>query len=352
LFLPAVVGAAAACAGHRAAPDSDPLALAALDARMQLVGRDTIWVTRGMGYTLVGRSRGELAAVHAPLDRAASVLARIYPRDSLPPIVATVRRVAPPGKPYVGAAPVPANAVGAVVELPLFDAKSPSRTVPSMPTNAALPAIRAWMSAHASRLTGTPARLDQSRGEANDPRVPAWVIAMIASADDAVAIDAATQALGAHPETLIPLERYFTMEPPMPGAPGEARPRSQPGGEGVPGTRGGGGIGGIGGGMGGRGGRGGMGGGRDGMGAARGAPHGGEGQRMLSGPAVFAAQSAALSKYFARAGYDIVGELADAQMTGKPIEEVLTRHNLGTLGQADADWRAWLSSRADVLKGG
>ncbi len=351
LFVPAVV-AAAACAGHRTAPESDAVANASLTAEPQLVGRDTVWVARGPGYTLVGRSRGDLAMVHASIERAAIVLARIYPHDTLAPIVATVRRVAPPGKPYISAAPVPPNIHGAIVDLPVFDAKAAPRDARLMAPNVALAAVRAWMSARASRLTGVSARLDQSRGEANDPRVPAWSIVMIASAGDDAAIDEATKALGAHPEALIPLERYFTMESPTPGAAGDARPRTQPDGEGGRGTRGGGGIGGMGG-MGGMRGTGGTGGrGRGGVGGGRSGARGGEGQRALSGPALFAAQSAALSKYFARVGYDVLGELADAQMVGKSIEDVLVRHNLGTLGQADADWRAWLNARADVLKGG
>ena len=85
-------------------------------------------------------------------------------------------------------------------------------------------------------------------------------------------------------------------------------------------------------------------------GGGRGAP-GGSGERTfpLQGLALFTAQSAVLTKYFARSGADVAGELIDAQITEKPVEAVLTKHNMGTLQQVDADWRGWVIQRADVL---
>jgi len=75
----------------------------------------------------------------------------------------------------------------------------------------------------------------------------------------------------------------------------------------------------------------------------------GERSTPLQGPALFAAQSAVLSKYFARSGADVIGELLDARITGKPIDDVFTRHNLGSVQQVDDDWRGWLAERADLL---
>jgi len=87
--------------------DVDPAGVTALHADLRLVGSETTWVTRGTGYELVGRSRTDLVALKSSLDRDAAVFHRVFPNDSIVPVVATVRRVLPPGKPYVGAAPVP-----------------------------------------------------------------------------------------------------------------------------------------------------------------------------------------------------------------------------------------------------
>jgi hypothetical protein len=109
----------------------------------------------------------------------------------------------------------------------------------------------------------------------------------------------------------------------------------------------GGGRGGMGGGRGG-----GMGGGRGGgMGGGRGGPPPNSGERTfpLQGLALFDAQSAVLGKYFGRAGYDVAADLIDAQITGKPIDDVFAKGGLGSLHQADADWRGWLTERADML---
>ncbi len=85
-------------------------------------------------------------------------------------------------------------------------------------------------------------------------------------------------------------------------------------------------------------------------GGGRGAPGGsGEHSFPLQGPALFAAQSAVLSKYLVRSGPEVVGDLIDARITGKPIDDVFTKHNLGTVQQVDDDWHGWLAERADML---
>ena len=56
-----------------------------------------------------------------------------------------------------------------------------------------------------------------------------------------------------------------------------------------------------------------------------------------------------LGKYFGRSGSDVIGDLIDAQITGKPIEDVFAKHSLGSLQQIDADWRGWVIQRGDLL---
>jgi hypothetical protein len=343
------IGAAlSGCASHQASPESSPAALAALHADVRVVAGETTWVTRGKGYELVGRTRSDLLMVQPGLDRATAFLSEIYPHDSISTLVATVRRAPAPEKPFVAAAPVPPDEKGTRVELVLVDPKAleeqrkkhegPGPGMEMMGPGLAgpiTPAVRAWMSSHASRLTASPARSNQARGEIDDPRVPAWAVAMIGAAGDEAMIDNATQSLSAHMETLIPLAKYLTMERPTPfeaptGGRGEAGGRTPSEG------------------------RGGMGGGRrGGMGGRGGTPggSGGSSQRSfaLQGPALFTAESAVLEKYFARSGYDVVGDLIDAQITGSAIDDVLAKHGMGSLSQVDADWRGWLIERGDLL---
>ena len=353
------------CASHRPSPENDPAALAALRADLQVVHGETTWVTRGKTYELVGRTRADLVTVQPALDRAAAFLSQIYPHDSVTTIVATVRRAPPPGKPFVPAAPIPSDARGVQVELVLVDPKTleeerkkrdggpPGGELATLGGGPAMPAIRAWLSSRASHLTGSPGRSNQTHGEADDPRVPTWASEMIGSAGNEEMTDMFTKSLAAHMETVIPLGKYFTMERPAPMEMAGGRRGGNPGGEGPPGGMGGGGgRGGMGGGRGGMGGgRGGMGGGFPGGPPGRGGPPSGASERSfpLQGLALFTAQSAVLGKYFAHTGYDVVGDVIDAQVTGKPIDDVFTKHNLGGLVQADADWRGWLLERADLL---
>lgn len=323
---------------------------------------ETTWVARGRGYELVGRTRSDLAAVEPALERSATFLAQIYPADSVAPIVAAIRREVAPGKPFVTAAPVPSDAKGAQVELVIVDPRAleeerkkkdgppPEPMMMGMRGGLITPAVRAWLTARATHVTGTGARLDQSRGETDDPRVPAWAVEMVTAAGNDQVIDSDTKSLAAHAESLIPLSRYFTMERPGPIEMAGGR-RGGAGGETPSEGRGGGMSGGTGGARGGMGGgRGGM--GRGGMGGegSRGNP-GGSAERSfpLQGFALFSAESAVLSKYFSRTGSDVVGELIDAQITGKPIDDVITKHNLGSMQQVDSDWRNWLAERADLL---
>src|SRR5262245_25907500 len=218
-----------ACASHRQAPQNDPAALAALHADLRILRGESTWVARGSGYELVGRTPADLVAVQPTLDRAATFLRSIYPLDSVEHITATVRRAPAPGKPFVAAAPVPADAKGLQVELVLIDPKTleeqrknrggatppPMRDGGMRGMGLVTPAIRAWLASRATKLTGGAARFEQLRGEADDPRVPAWAVEMVGSAGNGEMIDNFTKSLAAHEETLIPLASYFTMAQPM-----------------------------------------------------------------------------------------------------------------------------------------
>jgi hypothetical protein len=59
--------------------------------------------------------------------------------------------------------------------------------------------------------------------------------------------------------------------------------------------------------------------------------------------------SAPTSPSTSRSGPDLLGDLIDAYITAKPIDDAFSKHNLGTLQQVDDDWRSWLAERADLL---
>jgi hypothetical protein len=111
--------------------------------------------------------------------------------------------------------------------------------------------------------------------------------------------------------------------------------------------------------MGGRGGMGGMGGmgGRGGMGGGRGGMRGGtpsqsptDQSRGPQGSALFDAQSVLVGRYLAaRLGYDVIGEMIDAHIFNRPLDEVFARHHAITLAQMDLDWFQWFSDRAAAL---
>jgi hypothetical protein len=306
--------------------------------------------------------------VQPDLDDAVRNFQRVFPSDSLTPVIVTVRRLAAPGKPFLPAAPVPTPVQAVVVEAVVFDPRSvpeqdKDRRGPPDGMRAgglgdrspALPAVRAWLSAHASRLTEHPARFTETDGEVADQRVPAWAESMIPSLGNDSLLDRFTMLLAAHPENLITLPRYFTMPRPEGATPAVAQQRGNTGGE--RGGEGGGGRGGMGGG--GRGGMGGMGGSRGGMGgrggggASRGSSGRSEGARpmpALQAAAVFDVQSLVLGRYLSREGADLIGALVDAQIVGRPIDDVLTKRNLGTPDQMDVEWRRWLFDRATAVE--
>ena len=371
--LTAAVAVTAGCASHaRPSIENDPAAIAAVRADLRIVRGETTWVTRGSGYELVGRSKSDLTTLPSQLDREAAMLRRVFPHDSLAPLVVTVRRAAVEGKPFIPAAPIPTTITGHVVEVVLSDptAKKPDDKARSEAVAAlgigllaertpTLPVVRAWLSAHASTLSGKPARLAEASGEFEDPRIPGWAQEMVPSLTADSLVDRFTKALAVHPDNLIPLSVYFSMERASFGDPSIAQ-------RGRGGERGGGAAGGGGGGTspggrtGGRGGAGGGGmGGRGGMGGGgrggRGGGGGGSAARSqpeleLRGSVLFDAQSVVLGQYLgARDGYDVIGELIDAHILDQPIEPVLAKRNALTLAQMDLDWLQWLLDRSAIL---
>src|SRR5262245_6190125 len=102
-----------ACGRGSRAPQVDPVALASVRSELRLVSSETTWVTHGTGYELVGRSNNELALVQPQLNRDAATLARVFPGDSVKPVVVTIRQVVPEGKPFILRAPVPVTTRGA-----------------------------------------------------------------------------------------------------------------------------------------------------------------------------------------------------------------------------------------------
>ena len=354
-----VAMAGASCASGHPKPGSEPAALAALNAEMRVVGSDTAWVVRGPGYELVGRSRDDLAQVQPALDRAARMMERVFPADTLAPIVARLRRVPARGDSLTVPAAVPSSLVGTVVELTIPDPRLTERmakerkgrdgaTLAAMTSGRIItPAVRAWLSAHADRVMGTRASSVEASGRVPDQRVPDWVVDMLTQLGDSASTARYATALAAHPESMVPLVEFLVMRSPFiselaAGGAGGRYPGGRDGGgiDGGPGT---GGMPGMGGGRGGMGGMGGMRGGR------RGPPRrdrGGDRSFALSGRLLYSAESAVLGEFLSRGGYDVIGQLVDAQIAARPIDDVFARHGLGGLAQADESFRQWVSQHA------
>ena len=361
---------------HHSPPsiENDPTAVAAVRADVRVVNGDTTWVTRGVGYELVGRSKRDLVLFQPQLDREAAVLQKVFPGDTLARVVATVRRATPEGKPFIAAAPVPTTVRGMVVELVVPDPKAhqdqPQDGRPNLAAietarvgmigsgAAILPVVRAWLSARASAITGKSAPVLQATGEVDDARVPEWAQEMLPALIADSIVDRVTLTLAGMQERLIPLSEYFTetrlslgsgqiaqrggreTRPGAPGGAGGAGGRGGMGGAGGRGGMGGGGRGGMG--------RGGGGMGRGGGGGNRG---GGEGERVtpLAPPVMFAAQSLVFGRYLARQGYDLIGQLVDAQIRGGAVADVLLRRGIQSVAWMDEDWRTWLAERGNLL---
>jgi len=72
--------------------------------------------------------------------------------------------------------------------------------------------------------------------------------------------------------------------------------------------------------------------------------------RGPQGSALFDAQSVLVGHYLAaRLGYGVIGEMIDAHIFNRPLDEVFARHHAITLAQMDLDWFQWFSDRAAAL---
>lgn len=333
--------AGVSCASHQSDVDRDVIAPSAVHATVRVVNAETTWVAEGAGYELVGRSKGEIGSFEPSLDRVAATLHRVFPKDTFPHITATVRRMPAPGQAqsFAGPAPVPSDRKEPVVELVLIDRRGPGMNVGER----VRPVLRAWLAAHAAKVTGSPSRYSSLTGEEDDPRVPAWSYEVLALHGDTTATDNMLKMIAMRSDELIPLSRYFMMLAPAFAG------RSESSGERRGTSEGGGGEGGgVGrGGMGGRG----MGGMGRGGGGRRGGMGSGGGERRsseapLEGLMLYVAQSAAVGRYLSRDGDELIGQLIDTQIQGEPIEPIFKAHSLGSLDVMDSDFRAWVAQHA------
>ena len=380
---------AAGCATSHAGAASDQAALAAIPADLRMMGAESTWVARGVGYDLVTRSKPEILPLMAQLDDQSRFYTKLFDADPAK-VIAAVRRIGPPGSVPEASAPVPFD-VGPVVEMdvvrPLRKGEkiqdeppgrggyagrgrggaagevygdSPARISTGGPTTRV---VRAWLSARATKLSGRPSTPAAANGSVDDPRVPAW-------AEDAIpglAVptgreDTLTARLAMQVDSMYPIHSMLTMSRPGPVASagrgtiaGRGDPRGNPGGMGggVGGGEGGmgggrrggmGGMGGIGGRMGGMGGSMGRGGGRGYPGADGGRPPG-----PLQGGALFATQALLFGRYLTiREGPSFVGALVDAQLQSQDVNRVFANAQMvpTDLERVDIEFRRWLIDRA------
>ncbi len=391
----AALNAACSSGNRGGAPSPSPAAIANVQAELRMVGSESTWVSRGDAFEISARSKRELAALLPQLAREDSLFRELF---GTPPIFVqiAVARPAPYGDAAITTPVLPRTATPLVTiefgdALPSPDGgqrsarggerdggrdgergDAPTR-VPNELRGASRgqfaamplrPVIRAWASARASALNARAATSAQSTGESIDMRVPAWgESALLGLTADSARIDFVSRQLMAT-DSLYPLAQFFSMSRPpnvfrevaREGGRGEGE-RRPGGGEGAGGTRGGGGFGGGMGGMGGggrgRGGMGGMGGGgmggggRGGYGRGAGSQRGGERPMMgLAGGALFDAQALVFAHYLAvREGLPFIGQLLDAQMTGKPTTAALAsaRAIPTELPRLDEEWRRWMA---------
>jgi hypothetical protein len=333
-----------------------------------MIGAESTWVAKGVGYELVTRAKIEVLPLMSQLDDQSRYFEKMF---AAPPskVIAAVRRVGPPGTPPEASAPVPFD-LGPVVEITVVratpvDPKKPKvetaeereeRFQAKGPTDRV---VRAWLAARASALTGKPATSAAASATTDDPRVPAWAedalpnLAVPTGREDTV-----TARLAMQIDSLYPIHSFLTMARPGAvvagrGGRGETTPGVQRGGSG------GGGGGGFGGGMsGGR--RGGMGGGAGGSMGGRGGSRGGgsggsgrgdggRGNLPFSGPQLFAAQALVFARYLTvREGPAFVGTLVDAQISGKSINAVFDAAQMvpSNIERLDIEFHRWLIDRA------
>ncbi len=384
----------AACASsHKSAPP-DAKMLAAIPGDLRMMGAETTWVAHGVGYELVTRSKPELLPLISQLDDQSRFFAKVFGADP-GKVIATVRRVGPPGSMPEASAPVPFD-VGPVVEIvvmrPLAKGEKAEKTEQANNngrggsrgrSNGASPdgpaaspdefdrfgangptahVVRAWLSARATALTGKSPSAAASSATADDPRVPAWAEdGLPGLAVPTAREDTTTARLAMQIDSLFPIHAFLTMARPgalatLGGPGGRAGGAGGRGGTVTPngGSNGGYGGGGMGGGGRRGGGMGGMGPssyGRGPVSAGRGSggTDGGRPRGPLVGNALFEAQSLVFGRYLVtREGPAFVGALIDAQIQSRDIAHVFDAAQMvpSNLERLDIEFHRWLIDRA------
>jgi hypothetical protein len=358
---------AGACASAHKSAGPDAAFLASIPGDLRMMGAETTWVARGVGYELVTRSKLEIPPLLAQLDDQSRYFAKEFKADP-GKIVAAVRRVGPPGALLEASAPVPYN-VGPVVELlvprPLAKGEKigkgdddSERFGAAGPT---APVVRAWLAARATTLTGKPASDLAATARIDDPRVPAWAEeALPGLAVPTGREDTTTARLAMQIDSLYPVYSFLTMARPgtiasngRGGASGRGGGVGSGGGgmSGGAGGRRGGGMGGMAGAMGGMGGY-----GRGGSTRGGGNPRAGDPGNYrgpLSGNALFAAEALVFGRYLTvREGPAFVGALVDTQIQSKNISEVFATAQMipSNLERLDIEFHRWLVDRGTHTK--
>lgn len=398
---------AACSSGHKSAR-LDPAMLASIPAELRMVGPETTWVARGIGYELITRQKPDVLPLIAAFDDQSRFFVKVFGAEPSK-VIATVRRVGPPGAALESAAPVPLDeqpVIEVVYHRPLekgekASADSSQRTAQSSRggrggsrgsyggrggattgdgRGAVDPLgdegastsriVRAWLSARATKLTGKPGIAGSETATFEDTRVPAWAQeALPTLAIETAREDTITARLATQIDSLYPIHAFLTMARPSAlvangrGGRAGADPGAGRGGGGgvIPGGVGTGGTGGYGGGMGGRGGRGGMG-GMGGMGGGMGgrggsSGRGGGGARTdgghppgpYTGNALFAAEAQVFGRYLVvREGPQFVGALVDAQIQGRNIVDIFAAAQMvpSNIERLDIEFHRWLIDRA------
>ncbi len=394
----------AACASPHKSASPDPALLASIPAELRMMGAESTWVAKGVGYELVTRAKIEILPLMAQLDDQSRYFVKTFGAEPAKVIVA-VRRVGPPGAQMEASAPVPFDA-GPVVEMlvprPLTDAEkkkagenaesargsggrggggragrgsgaaggAQAENVSEADRFSAVGptarVVRAWLSARASTLTGKPATATEASANADDARVPSWAedalpaLAVITAREDTI-----TARLAMQIDSLYPIHSFLTMKRPSAfssvagrGGRGEIPGGNPRGPGGMSGGQGGGGaIGGMGGmgGLGGRGNRGGMGGSGRGGGSSggsnggRGSYDGGRAWMPYSGAQLFAAQALTFGRYLTvREGPAFIGALVDAQLQSRSVNAVFDKAQMvpSNIEQLDIEFHRWLIDRA------
>jgi len=341
----ALVASLAACGSPAAStrPGFDEADLRLLPATLRMVGAETTWVTGGLGYELVARSRLDLAILQPGLDEQARLFRRVFSADPARILVVARHPGRRAGDPPQPAPALPADAIGPVIEVIVPPAEqavgagfaaangverprgveiASNHRLASPFTTPAVNVVRQWLAALAATLPTKRTGPGSPVPDWADDAVPALVLDP--QTEDALAVQ-----LSWNVDSLLPLGRLLTMRrPPRDAEIVGAHDRRADRGflRGAPTT--------------------------DDftlaqLTALREAP-------PLHGGALFSAQALLFARYvLSREGHGMVGALIVAQIMGEPLALPLAGaksipHNESDL---ERDWRRWLLNRGEQIAG-